>query len=91
MGYILCSVQHKTFLPGVDPGFPVGGVNPFWGGGGVDLRRGHFSVKMYVKTKELGPVGGGGSVRRKIFYVDPPMFAAYNTIRFSSLSSSKIG
>ena len=35
-----------------DPGFPVGG------GGGVDLRCGCFSVKMYVKTKELGPVGG---------------------------------
>ena len=26
--------------------------------GGVDLRRGHFSVKMYVKMKELGPIGG---------------------------------
>ena len=26
--------------------------------GSVDLRRGHFLVKMYVKTKELGPVGG---------------------------------
>ena len=34
-----------------DPGFPVGG-------GGVDLRRGCFSAKMYAKTKELGPVGG---------------------------------
>ena len=30
----------------------------FWGGGGVGLQHGHFSVKMYVKTKELGPVGG---------------------------------
>ena len=38
-----------------------------WGGGGwrgplgadMDPRHGHFSVKMYVKTKELGPVGGG--------------------------------
>ena len=28
--------------------------------GGMDLRRGHFLVKMYVKTKELGPNGGGG-------------------------------
>ena len=26
--------------------------------GGVDLRRGCFSAKMYVKTKEFGPVGG---------------------------------
>ena len=25
---------------------------------GVGLRRGYFLVKMYVKTKELGPVGG---------------------------------
>ena len=39
-----------------DPGFPVGGRAPVRGG--VDLRRGHFSVKMYVKTKELGPIGG---------------------------------
>ena len=29
------------------------------GGGGVDLRRGCFLVKMCVKTKELGPMGGG--------------------------------
>ena len=26
--------------------------------GGVDHRRGRFLAKMYVKTKELGPVGG---------------------------------
>ena len=31
---------------------PVGG-----GGGGIDLRRGRFSVKIYVKRKQLGPVG----------------------------------
>ena len=31
-------------------------MNPF--GGGFGLQRGHFSVKMYAKTKELGPVGG---------------------------------
>ena len=31
--------------------------------GGVDLRRGHFSVKMYVKTKELGPMGGARRAR----------------------------
>ena len=29
-----------------------------WPLGGVDLRHGHFSVKMDAKTKELGPVGG---------------------------------
>ena len=27
--------------------------------GDVVLRRGHFPVKMYAKTKELGPIGGG--------------------------------
>ena len=37
-----------------------GGVHPL-GKGGVDLRHGHFLVKMYVKTKELGPMGGGGA------------------------------
>ena len=40
----------------VDPGFPIGGHAPIRGGG--DLQRGHFSVKMYVKMKELGPMGG---------------------------------
>ena len=39
-----------------DPGFPVGGRAPVRGG--MDLRRGHFLVKMYAKTKELGPIGG---------------------------------
>ena len=39
-----------------DPGFPIGGACTHWGG--VDLRCGHFSVKKYVKTKELGPIGG---------------------------------
>ena len=34
-----------------DPVFPVGGV---------DLRRGHFLVKMYTKMKELGRGGWGG-------------------------------
>ena len=42
-----------------DRGFPVGGCAPVGGGGGVDLRCGNFSVKMYAKTKELGPIGGG--------------------------------
>ena len=51
----MCLTKYTT-LPGPDPGFSVGGSeDPFWGGFG--LQRGHFSVKMYVKTKELGPVG----------------------------------
>ena len=34
----------------------LGGRTPL--GGGADVRHGRFSAKMYVKTKELGPVGG---------------------------------
>ena len=46
---------------GADPGFPVeDGGAPTLIGGGTNLRHGHFSVKTYVKTKEFGPVGGGG-------------------------------
>ena len=40
---------------GPDPGFSVGGHGPILGGFG--LQHGHFSVKMYAKMKELGPVG----------------------------------
>ena len=39
--------------------------------GGMDLQRGHILVKMYMKMKELGPVGG--SMHQKILHVDPPM------------------
>ena len=38
--------------------FPLGGCQPHWRRG-VDLRGGHFSAKMYAKTKQLGPVGRG--------------------------------
>ena len=48
-------------------------MDPFMRGWVVDLRCRRFLMKMCVKTKELGPMGGGGSVRHKIFYVDPPM------------------
>ena len=47
-------LQHKA---GPDPGFSVGGAWTHFGGG-VGLQRGHFSVKMYAKMKELGSVGG---------------------------------
>ena len=56
-------------MSGPDPGFSVGGVDPFWRGFG--LQRGHFSVKMYVKMKELGPVGGRAPARPPP--PDPPM------------------
>ena len=55
-------------LTGPDPGFSIGGRGPIWGGG-FGLQRGHFSVKMYAKMKELGPVGGRALVRP----LDPPM------------------
>ena len=42
--------------------FHRGGVDPFWGGG-FGLQRGHYSVKMYAKMKELGPVGGRAPAR----------------------------
>ena len=48
---VQCRVGSRIFCRG-------GGMDPFWGGGGFGLQRGHFSVKMYAKTKELGPVGG---------------------------------
>ena len=47
-----------------------------WGGGrgpvrrDVDTRQEHFLAKMYVKMKELGPVGGVRPVRPP---PDPPM------------------
>ena len=52
-----------------DPGFPIGGRAPVRGG--MDLRRGHFSVKMYAKTKELGPIGGRAPGTPSL---DPPMY-----------------
>ena len=46
------------WLSGPDPGFSVGGGRgPILGGFWPPTW--HFSVKMYVKMKELGPVGGG--------------------------------
>ena len=38
--------------------FPWGGAPSHWGGGGTDIQCGCFLAKMYVKTKELDPVGG---------------------------------
>ena len=42
-----------------DPGFPIGGALTHWGG--ANLRCVHFLAKMYAKTKEIDPVGGGGA------------------------------
>ena len=38
--------------------FPLEGALTRWRG--ANLRRIHFSVKMYAKMKEMDPVGGGG-------------------------------
>ena len=61
-GSVTCIVPFTFIVASLNnsvagPGFPVGG--------GVHLRRGHFSVKMYAKTKELGPIGAPP--------LDPPM------------------
>ena len=48
----LSNINNKAV---VDPGFPVGGVDPL---GGMDLQCWCFLVKIYAKMKELGPIGG---------------------------------
>ena len=58
--------EKKLILPVADPGFPAGG------GGCVDSRSGYVSKILYVKTKESGPLGGGGSVSRAR-PLDPPV------------------
>ena len=50
--------NDDIWYPVGDPGFPVWGAPSRWGG--ANLRCGHFLTKMYAKTKELDPVGGGG-------------------------------
>ena len=40
----------------VDPGFPVGGANLI---GGANSWGSYVSKKLYVETKESGPLGGG--------------------------------
>ena len=57
---VYADINDNTNNAGADPGFPVGGM-PTLIGGGANLRHRHFSVKTYVKTKEFGPVGGGGA------------------------------
>ena len=56
------------------------------GRGGVDLRHGPFSLKMYAKTKEFGPVGGVRQARP----LDPPMISAIQNKEFTGLSSRSL-
>ena len=54
----------------------------------MDLRHRHFSVKMYAKMKELGPIGGGAHPAR------PPRsandFVNFCISNFTAFGISKI-
>ena len=65
-------MPDRYSLSVADPGFPIGGRAPVRGG--MDLRCGHFSVKMYAKMKELGPIGGRAPGTPPL---DPPMVMIY--------------
>ena len=54
--------MQYAMLSVADPGFPVGGGVDLVGGG-VDSRGSYVSKILYVKMKELGPLGGGGTRR----------------------------
>ena len=54
--FICILMQFCSARAVADPGFPVGGALTHWGG--ANLQHIHFSAKMYVKTKEIDPVGG---------------------------------
>ena len=63
-----------------DPGFPVGGGVDLVGGG-VDSRGGYVSKILYVKMKELGPLGGARPARA------PPRSAnAFELLNFDEIA-----
>ena len=47
-------------------------------GRGVDSRGGYISKILYVKMKELGPLGGGACRARPP--LDPPMYVFYQSV-----------
>ena len=49
--------HYSKYIAVADPGFPVGGGVDLIGG--VDSRGGYVLKILYVKMKELGPLGGG--------------------------------
>ena len=53
-------ISHANSV--ADPGFPVGGGVDLVGGG-VDSRGSYVLKILYVKTKELGPLGGARAGR----------------------------
>ena len=59
--HVMASCITIGTRPVADPGFPVGGVDLV--GGGVDSRGGYVSKILYVKMKELGPLGGARAGR----------------------------
>ena len=62
-----------------DPGFPVaGGRGPRTGG--VDSPGGYVSKILYVKTKELGPLGGGRAPPRSANAIYNIRFCACNVV-----------
>ena len=70
-----------------DPGFPVGGGGAQTLVRGCQPLRGRFLARMYVKTKELGPVVGRG--RRKRLYVDPPLYCNLLTYQVPSIETGQ--
>ena len=54
--------DNKCTFTVADPGFPVGGGVDLVGGG-VDSRGGYVLKILYVKMKELGPLGGARAGR----------------------------
>ena len=65
------TIAIPNVVAGADPGFPVGGVDPFWVG--VDLWHRHFWWKYVWKRKNWVPCGG---MHQKILYVSSPMHGA---------------
>ena len=60
---------HRRSYTVADPGFPVGGGVDLVGGG-VDSQGSYVSKILYVKMKELGPLGGARAGHTPL---DPPM------------------
>ena len=65
---LICTKIDKSYSSGGSRISRRGGVDVV--GGGVDSRGGYVSKILYVKTKELGPLGGGRAPTRSanVFY-----------------------
>ena len=76
-------ILEKTQVTVADPGFPVGGGVDLVGRG-VDSRGGYVLKILYVKTKELGPLGGRAPGTPPL---DPPMGQDGYLLKVNSLLS----